>query len=240
MSIIPGMSVVIPTFVSYTLEKKLSKHPEKFGTGVIEGVAAPESCNNAAASGGSIPLLSLGIPTGASTALVFGALMMHGVTPGPLFIKDHPQIFWGLIGSMYIGNVMLLALNLPLIGIWVKMLKVPYAILFPLILFFCLIGSYSIDKSLTDMLITIIFGVVGYLMKKFHYEGAPLVLGLVLGPLMENALRRSLIMSKGSFAIFFQRPISIVLMGMVLVMLISPLFTKKRLAEEIVRQSEEE
>ena len=135
---------------------------------------------------------------------------------------------------------MLLALNLPLIGIWVKMLKVPYAILFPLILFFCLIGSYSIDKSMTDMVITVIFGVIGYLMKKFNYEGAPLVLGLVLGPLMENALRRSLIMSKGSFAIFFQRPISLVFMGMVLVMLISPLFTKKRLAEDIIKQSEEE
>jgi putative tricarboxylic transport membrane protein len=240
MSIIPGMSVVIPTFVSYTLEKKLAKHPEKFGTGVIEGVAAPEACNNAAASGGAIPLLSLGIPTGASTALVFGALMIHGIIPGPLFIQDHPQVFWGLIGSMYVGNVMLLALNLPLIGIWVKMLKVPYAILFPLILFFCLIGSYSIDKSMTDMLITVIFGVIGYLMKKFSYEGAPLVLGLVLGPLMENALRRSLIMSKGSLAIFFQRPLSLVFMGLVLVMLISPLLTKKRLAEDIMKQSEEE
>jgi putative tricarboxylic transport membrane protein len=240
ISIVPGMSVVIPTFVSYTLEKKLSRHPEKFGTGVIEGVAAPESCNNAAASGGSIPLLSLGIPTGASTALVFGALMIHGITPGPLFIKDHPDIFWGLIGSMYVGNVMLLALNLPLIGIWVKLLKVPYVILFPLILFFCLIGSYTIAKSQVDMLITVIFGVIGYLMKKFDYEGAPLVLGLVLGPMIEHAFRRSLIMSKGSYAIFFHSPISAIFMALTVVMLVSPLFTKKRLAEDIMKEAEED
>jgi putative tricarboxylic transport membrane protein len=240
ISIIPGMSVVIPTFISYALEKKLSKHPEKFGTGVIEGVAAPESANNSAASGGLVPLLSLGIPTGATTALLFGALMVHGITPGPLFIKEQPVIFWGLLGSMYIGNVMLLALNLPLIGMWVRMLKVPYTILFPLILFFCEIGSYSIDKNLTDMLIMIVFGMVGYLMKKFRYEGAPLVLGLVLGPMMENAFRRSLIMSKGSMAIFFHRPISLVLMIMVFLMLLSPILLRRRLAQEIIKQTKDE
>jgi len=240
MSIIPGCAVIIPTFISYTLEKKISKHPEKFGTGVIEGVAAPEAANNAGISGGLVPLLSLGIPTGPTPALLFAALMIHGVTPGPLFIKESPEIFWGLIGSMYIGNAMLLALNLPLIGIWVRILKIPYAILSALIILLCIIGSYSIDRSLTDIVIMIIFGVVGYLMKKFNYEAAPLVLGLVLGPMMENALLRSLIMSKGSYSIFFQRPISMVLMGMVLLMLISPFFTRKRLAEEIMEKSNDE
>ncbi|MFB3884088.1 MAG: tripartite tricarboxylate transporter permease [Thermodesulfobacteriota bacterium] len=240
MSIIPGVNVVVPTFVSYTLEKKISKHPEKFGTGVIEGVAAPESANNAAASGGLVPLLSLGIPTGASTALIYGMLMVHGIIPGPLFIQQSPHIFWGLVGSMYIGNVMLLALNLPLIGIWIKLLKVPYTILFSLILFFCLIGSYTMSNSLTDMLIMTIFGVMGYIMKKFNYEGVPLVLGLVLGPQLETAFRRSLVMSHGSFSIFFQRPISMVLMGMVLLMFVSPFFTKKRLAEEIVKKGEDD
>lgn len=165
--------------------------------------------------------------------------MIHGITPGPMFIKESPQVFWGLIASMYIGNIVLLVLNLPLIGIWVRVLKVPYAILFPLILFFCMIGSYTIARSSTDMVIMIIFGVVGYFMKKFNYESSPLVLGLVLGPMMEKALRRSLFISNGSFLIFFQRPISIILMGMVLLMLISPLITKKRLAEEIIKRSDE-
>ena len=240
MSIIPGMSVIIPTFISYVVEKKLSKHPEKFGTGVIEGVAAPEACNNAAASGGSVPLLSLGIPTGAATALVFGALMIHGITPGPLFINDHPEIFWGLVGSMYVGNVMLLLLNLPLIGIWVKLLKVPYVILFPLILFFCLIGSYTLAKSWVDMLITVIFGVIGYLMKKFGYEGTPLVLGLVLGPMLEHAMRRSLIMSDGSYSIFFHGTISTVFLALALAMLVSPFFAKKRLAQDIMKLAEDD
>jgi putative tricarboxylic transport membrane protein len=237
MGIIPGMSVLIPTFIAYSLERKISKRPEKFGTGVIEGVAAPESANNAAGVGGMIPLLSLGIPTGASTALLFGALMIHGITPGPLLIKESPLVFWGLIGSMYIGNIMCLALNLPLIGIWIKTLKIPYPILSSVIIFLCLVGSYAINNSLTDMLIMIIFGLVGYLMIKFDYERTPLILGLVLGPQVEIAFRHSLIMSKGSFLIFFQRPISMVLMGMVLLMLISPFFTKKRLGEAMIKEN---
>ncbi len=235
ISMIPGISVVIPTFISYALEKKISKHPEKFGTGVIEGVAAPESANNAASNGGMIPLLSLGLPTGATSALILAALMIHGITPGPTLIKESPQVFWGVLGSMYIGNVMLLALNLPLIGLWVRILKVPYTFLFPLILLFCLIGSYAIDNTRTDMLITIIFGLVGYLIKKFRYEGAPLVLGLVLGQRMEKSLCSSLLLSKGSYLIFFQRPISMVLIGMVMLMLISPFFTRKRFGEEAMR-----
>ncbi len=202
-------------------------------------MAAPESTNNSAQSGVLIPLFSLGIPTGASTALLLGALMIYGLTPGPMLITENPQFFWGVMGSMYIGNVMLLLLNLPLIGLWVRILKVPYRILFPLILLFCLVGSYSINNSLDDMLIMIIFGVVGYLMKKFDYEAAPFVLALVVGPMMENALRRSMIMSRGSFSIFFQRPISAVFLGLALLMLISPLFMKKRVGETIAKGVEE-
>lgn len=238
LGIIPGMSVIIPTFISYTLEKKISKHPEKFGTGVIEGVAAPEAANNAASSGSMIPLFSLGIPTGASSALILGAMMIYGIIPGPTLIKDSPDVFWGLIGSMYVGNVMLLLLNLPLISIWVKTLNIPYTILFPIILLLCLVGSYTIANSSTDMIIMAIFGLVGYFLRKLDYELAPLVLGLVLGPLVEKAFCRSMLMSHGSFLIFFRRPICIVFLGLALVMLVSPFFTKKRLAEDIVRTDE--
>ena len=205
MGIIPGMSVAIPTFVSYALEKKLSKKPEEFGYGAIEGVAGPEATNNGASVGILIPTLSLGIPTGATTALILGALIIHGLQPGPLLIKDSPEVFWGLVASLYVGNVMLLVLNLPLIGVWVKLLKVPYSFLFVLILIFCLIGSYTINNSVTDVLVMIGFSVLGYLMIKFDYERVPLILGLILGPIMETALRRSLIMSNGSFSIFFSR-----------------------------------
>lgn len=239
LAIIPGISVAIPTFAAYALEKKISKHPEKFGTGIIEGVAAPEAANNAASNGSMVPLLSLGIPTGAMNAIILGALTIHGLNPGPMFIKESPQIFWGLIGSMYIGNVMLLVLNLPLIGLWVKILKVPYYILFILIIIFCLIGSYSISNNLADMFIMVVFGLVGYLMKKFNYEGAPLIMGMVLGSIAETALRRSLIMSQGSFLIFIQRPVCAVLLGLSLLMLVSPFFVKKRLAEDIVKSSGE-
>ena len=227
MAIIPGISVVIPTFISYSLEKRISKHPERFGTGTIEGVAAPEAANNAAGVGSMIPLLSLGIPTGASSALVLGALLIYGLHPGPLLIKESPEVFWGVIGSMYIGNAMLLLLNLPLIGIWVSILRIPYAYLFSSIILFCLVGSYTINNSLTDMYIMIFFGIVGYLMNKFDYEPVPLILALVLGPMMENAFRRSMILSDGSFLIFFTRPISGILLALVLFMLISPVFTRR-------------
>lgn len=239
LGIIPGMSVVIPTFVAYSLEKKLSKHPEKFGTGIIEGVAAPESANNAASSGTMIPLLSLGIPCGGASALILGAMMIFGVVPGPLLIQQSPEMFWGVIRSLYVGNAMLLLLNLPLIGLWVRTLKTPYPILFTLIILFCIIGSYTVDNSLTDMLMMIIFGCVGYLLKKFKYEMAPLVLGLVLGPIMETKFRTAMVMSHGSISIFFRRPITAVLLGVAMLVLISPLFTKKRLAEKILKEAEE-
>jgi len=234
LGVIPGMSVVIPTFVSYTLEKKLSKYPEKFGTGMIEGVAGPESANNAASSGTLVPMLSLGIPTGAATALLLGALMIHGLRPGPLLIKESPEVFWGVVASLYVGNAMLLVLNLPLISLWVKILKVPYHFLFPLILLFCIIGSYVTNNNRYDVIIMTLFGLIGYIMKKVDYEAAPLVLALVLGPMMENALRRSLVLSDGSFQVFLTRPISAIFLISGLLILFSPLFLrKKRLREEL-------
>ncbi|MCJ7493463.1 MAG: tripartite tricarboxylate transporter permease, partial [Deltaproteobacteria bacterium] len=190
LGILPGGGAVIASFVSYAIEKRVSKHPEEFGKGAIEGVAAPEAANNAAAQGAFIPLLTLGIPSNVVMAMLLGALIIHGVTPGPLLLADHPQLFWGVVASMYVGNTMLLALNLPLIGMWVQLLRVPYSILFPLIILLCLIGSYSINNSSTDVLIMLVFGMIGYLMKKLSLEAAPMVLAFVLGPMMETALRQ--------------------------------------------------
>jgi putative tricarboxylic transport membrane protein len=208
LGILPGGGALISSFVSYAVEKKISKHPEKFGTGAIEGVAGPESANNAATGGAFVPLLTLGIPANVVMAILLGALTIHGATPGPLFISKHPDIFWGIIASMYIGNVMLLVLNLPLIGIWVQVLKIPYKILFPLILLFCMIGAYSINNNIFDIIAMLVFGVVGYLMRKYNFESAPMVLAFVLGPLFERSLRNSLLLSYGSFFIFFNRPIA--------------------------------
>lgn len=236
---IPGLNVVIATFASYALEKKVSKQPERFGKGAIEGVAGPETANNAASCSGWIPLLSLGLPTGSVTSLIFGALMIQGLAPGPLFIQNSPQIFWGLLGSMIIGNAMLLILNLPLIGLWIKILRLPYFYLFPLIVLFSIIGSYTVSGNIGDVFITILFGVVGYLMKKFAYEPAPMVLGLVIGPLLESAIRRSLIMSRGSAMIFFNRPIAAAFMALALFMLLSPLVMRRRLGHGIIEQLEE-
>jgi putative tricarboxylic transport membrane protein len=238
LGIIPGMSVVIPTFVSYVVEKKLSKHPEKFGTGMIEGVAGPESANNAASTGTLVPMLSLGIPTGAATALLLGALMIHGLRPGPLLIKESPEVFWGLVASLYVGNVMLLVLNLPLIGLWVKILKIPYHFLFSLILLFCIIGSYTTNNNPYDVIVMALFGLVGYLMKKLNYEPAPLILALVLGPIMEKAFQRSLMLSDGGFGIFFTRPISASFLILGLLILFSPLFLKKKRLSEDLRAGE--
>lgn len=231
LGVLPGGGAVISSFVSYAVEKKVSKHPEKFGTGMIEGVAGPEAANNAASGGCFIPLLSLGIPSNAVMALLLGALMIHGIQPGPLLIKEHPEIFWGLVASMYMGNMLLMVLNLPLLGLWVKILKVPYFVLFPLILIFCLIGSYSVNNSITDVIIMNIFGLIGYIFRKFHYEAAPLVLALVLGPIMEISLRQSLLMSGGSPFIFLNRPISSVILIIAFLLLAFPLipwFNKKR------------
>ena len=224
LGIIPGIGIIIPTFMSYGLEKRLSKHPEQFGTGRIEGVAGPESSNNAAATGNLVPMLSLGIPANAITAILLGALTIYGLQPGPLLIREHPDLFWGVIASMYIGNAMLLVLNLPLIPLWVQILRVPYMILYPLILLFCLIGAYSLNNNVGDVIIMGIFGVVGFLMKKFQFEPAPLVLALVLGPMLEDNLRQSLLISGGSFAPFFTRPLSAFFLIISLAILLVPLF----------------
>ncbi len=226
MGIIPGIGVVLPTFLSYGLEKKISRHPEKFGKGFIAGVAAPEAANNAAAEGALIPMLSLGIPSGASTAILLGALMIYGIQPGPLLITESPTVFWGLVASLYIGNMMLLVLNLPLIGVWVRLLKLPYRLLSVLILLICLIGSYSISYMPADIIVMTIFGLVGYIAKKTDFELTPMVFGLVLGPMLETALRRSLILSKGSGTIFFTRPISLVFILLAMAVLAWPLFRK--------------
>ncbi|MEW6665326.1 MAG: tripartite tricarboxylate transporter permease [Thermodesulfobacteriota bacterium] len=208
LGILPGAGALISSFLSYTVEKKLSKHPEEFGRGAIEGVAGPETANNAATGGAFVPLLAIGIPANVVMAILLGAFMIHNVSPGPTLITRHPDIFWGVISSMYMGNVMLLFLNLPLIGMWVKVLKVPYRILMPLILLFCLIGSYSVNNNVMEVFIMIFFGIVGYLLRRLDYEEAPLILAFILGPLLEQSFRQSLVMSTGELSIFFTRPIS--------------------------------
>lgn len=226
LGILPGAGPVVSPFVAYAMEKRFSKYPEKFGTGVIEGVAAPEAANNASAQASFIPLLTLGVPPNPTMAILFGALLIYGFQPGPLLIKDHPDFFWGLVISMYIGNGMLLLLNLPLIPLWVQVLRVPYPILFPLILLFCLIGCYSINNSIFDVFIMILFGIIGYLIRKFRYEGAPLVMAFILGPLLEQNFVRSLCISGGSFSIFVTRPISSVTLTIALFLLLFSFFTR--------------
>jgi len=223
LGILPGIGSIIPTFISYALEKRLSRTPERFGHGAIEGVAGPEAANNAATGGGMIPLLTLGFAPNVVMAVLLGAFLIHGVQPGPLLIKEHPEIFWGVIGSMYLGNVMLLVLNLPLIGLWVQLLRVPYGILFPLILLFCLIGVYSESGNVWDIGVMLAFGVLGLLMKRYGFEPAPFVLAFVLGRMAEESVRQSLLMSNGSFAILFTRPIALVFIVAALVVMILPL-----------------
>ena len=230
LGLLPGGGGVMASFTSYAVEKRLSKHPEKFGKGAIEGIAGPESANNAATGGNFIPLMTLGIPTNVVMALMLGALMIHGIRPGPMLIREQPQLFFGFVCSMYIGNVLLLVLNLPLIGLWVRLLTIPYRILFPLILLFCLIGVYSLNSNFWEIIIMSIFGVIGYLMRKFRYEAPPFIFALVLGPIMENGVRQSLLMSEGSFSIFFTRPISCVLLAAGLILFSIPVlpWIKKR------------
>ena len=228
IGIFPGPGAVVSSFLSYAIEKRISKNPDEFGKGAIEGVAGPETANNAAVGGAYVPLMALGIPQSVVMGLMLGALMIHGVTPGPLLITQHPQIFWGVIASMYIGNVMLLLLNLPVIGFWVKILEVPYRYLMPLVLLFCLIGAYSINYNAADVIIMIIFGIVGYILRKCEYEMAPLILAFILGPLIETAFRLSMLMSDGALSIFFERPISAAALGITALLLISSGFSTYR------------
>jgi putative tricarboxylic transport membrane protein len=208
----PGSAHIISSFLSYALERRLSKHPEEFGKGAVAGVAGPESANNAASTGAFVPMLALGLPTGPVTAVLMAALMIHGVAPGPTLVNEHPTVFWGFIASMYVGNLMLLALNLPLVGLFVNVLRIPYAYLYPLVIMFCIIGVYEVSHSIVDVWIMLIMGVVGYGLRKFGLDPAPLVLGLVIAPTFEMSLRQSLIMSNGNWTIFFQRPIALVLL----------------------------
>lgn len=223
LGIIPGGGGMIASFMSYAMEKKLSKNPDTFGKGNIRGVAGPESANNAGAQGAFIPMLTMGIPCNVVLAILMGALMIHGVTPGPRLLIEHPRIFWGVVGSMYAGNFMLLLLNLPLIGLWVRMLKIPYSLLFPFIFLFCLIGAYTVGNNVQDVYIMIIFGILGYVLKKFDYEPAPLVLAFILGPMFEDSFRQSLIISGGSPMIFLTKPISAIFLLISSILLISPM-----------------
>lgn len=222
IGVLPGAGATIASFMSYAMEKKLSKHPEKFGTGIIEGVAAPEGANNAAAGGAMVPLLTLGIPGSGTTAVLLGALLIHGLRPGPLLFQNNPDFVWGVIASMYIGNVLLLVLNLPLVGIWASMLRVPYRILMPLIITISAVGVFATDNNIFDMWVMFAFGIIGYLMRKLDFPAAPAVLGLVLGPLVERSLRQSLTISHGDLSIFFTRPISALLTICALLSLFAP------------------
>ena len=228
IGIIPGSAHIISSFMSYALEKRISKHPEEFGKGAVAGVAGPESANNSASTGAFVPMLALGIPTGPVTAVLIAALLIHGVPPGPTLVSDHPNVFWGFVASMYVGNLMLLALNLPLVGLFVNLLRVPYAYLYPLIIMFCVIGVYEVNHSIVDVWIMLIMGVVGFGLKKFDLDPAPLVLGLVIAPLFEMSLRQSLIMSNGNWTIFFQRPIAAVLLAVCAVLLMLAAWTALR------------
>jgi putative tricarboxylic transport membrane protein len=213
IGIVPGSAHIISSFVSYAVERRLSRRPEEFGQGAVAGVAGPESANNSATSGAFVPMLALGVPSGPIPAVMLAAMMVHGVAPGPLLIKQAPELFWGFIASMYVGNVMLLVLNLPLVGVFVNLLRVPYPLLYPAILMFCILGVYAVNGSVVDVWITLVMGLVGYVLRKLGFETAPIVLGAVLAPMIEMSLRQSLAMSDGHYGIFFTRPISATLLA---------------------------
>ncbi len=222
IGILPGGGAIISSFIAYALEKRLSPHPEKFGTGIIEGVAAPEAANNAAASSSFIPLLTLGIPGNASIAMIFVALMIHGIRPGPLLIQEHPDLFWGVVASMYIGNLMLLALNLPLVGLWVKLLEVPYRYLAGLVVVMCIVGAYSVSNTAFDVGLMVFFGVLGYIFRLGGFPAAPLVLAMILGPQLERSLQQSLIASRGNPLVFVERPIAATLLAAAALLVLLP------------------
>ena len=231
LGILPGGGAVLASFASYTMEKKLAKDPSRFGRGAVEGVAGPESANNAAAQTSFIPLLTLGIPANVVMALMMGAMTIQGIAPGSAVMETRPDLFWGMVASMWIGNLMLLVINLPLIGVWVKLLRVPYRLLYPCILVFCIIGIYTVNNSVTDVWLTVAFAVFGYILYKFDCEPAPLVLGFILGPLMEENLRRTMTMARGDVTVFVSRPISAVLLALavfIILLVVLPQFRKTR------------
>jgi len=218
--LLPGTGPALSSFAAYMLEKKLARDPARFGKGAIEGVAAPEAANNAAAQASFIPTLTLGIPGTAVMTLMLGAMVMQGVTPGPQVMTANPELFWGIVASMWIGNLMLLVLNLPLVGVWVRLLRVPYRWLFPCIVMFCALGNYSVNNNAADVYLCAAVGVLGYVFAKLECEPAPLLLGYVLGPLMEEHLRRAMLLSRGDPSVFFTRPISLAFMLATLLVLV--------------------
>ncbi len=234
LGLIPGMTGSAASFLSYITEKKSSKTPEKFGTGMVEGVVGPETANNAHANGALIPLFTLGIPSSPTVAVIMGAFMMHGLVPGPFLFTEHPDIAWGVIASFVIGNIILLILNLPLIRIWVKILKIPYGLLFAVILGFMVLGAFSVNNSVFDIMIMLGFGLFAFFMKKMDFPMAPLILTLILGPQMERALRQSLEISQGSFSIFIETPLSAILFVLAVIILIAPAFKSLRKRKEKV------
>jgi putative tricarboxylic transport membrane protein len=233
VGILPGGGAVLSSLISYAIERKVSKHPEEFGHGAIEGVAGPEAANNSAASSSFIPLLTLGIPGNASTAMIFAALLIHGITPGPFLLKEHAGVFWGVIASMYLGNIMLLILNLPLVGLWAQLLRVPYAFMAPLVMVLTLVGVYSVNNSVFDIWVMLVMGIFGYLARKLKFDLGPLLLAFVLGPIMERSLRQALLMSHGSFGIFVtpSRPISAVLILVAVLFVVGNLVAARRKAK---------
>jgi putative tricarboxylic transport membrane protein len=222
IGVLPGGGAVISSFITYAMEKRISKHPERFGQGAIEGVMAPETANNAAATSSFIPLLTLGIPGNLSMAMIFVALMIHGIRPGPMLIQEHPELFWGVIASMFVGNTILLALNLPLIGVWVKLLSVPYRYLVVVIVVICIIGAYSVNYTSFDVGAMVIFGGFGYLIRKARFPATPMVLAMILGPILERSLQQSLIMAGGNFMIFLRRPLSGALLAVAGLLMLTP------------------
>jgi len=224
VGLVPGPAPVIATYSSYMIERKISKHPEEFGKGAIEGVAGPESANNSACQSAFIPLFVLGIPFAPPTAILLGALLIHGVSPGPLMISQHPGLFWGVIASMYIGNFILLILNLPFVPLFANILRIPKKVLLPLVILFCITGMYTVNNSVFDVWMMLLFGGLGYLMRKWAYEGAPLLLALVLGPKLEVAFRQSLMISHGDFGVFINRPVSVAFLLATIIFLLIPAF----------------
>jgi putative tricarboxylic transport membrane protein len=237
LGILPGGGAALPPFAAYALEKKVSRHPERFGTGVIQGVASPEAANNAGAQTSFIPLLTMGIPTNPLMALMIGALMIQGIQPGPSMIRDQPTLYWGVVASMWIGNLMLVVINLPLVGMWVSLLRIPYRLLFPAIILFCCIGAYASSNSVFSVWLMLGWGALGYFFNKVGVQPAPMVLGFVLGPMLEENFRRAMLLSGGDPLVFVQRPISAVLLTVaaaLLLVMISPVIRKKR--EEALKE----
>ena len=235
VGVIPGGGAVISSLISYSVERQLSKHPEEFGHGAVAGLAGPESANNAASSASFIPLLTLGIPCNASIAMIYAALLIQGITPGPMLLDQHPDIFWGVIASMYIGNVILVILNLPLVNLWVKLLKVPFSILGPMIVIVTAIGSFSLENSMFHVNCFVVFGLIGYVLRKLEFDPGPLLMAFILTPLLENNMRQSLMLSGGDFTIFFNRPISGTIMIVVVLVLVGNIVSTIRKGRKMKR-----